>query len=836
MPEAIDKPRLLQLLRDQFGHRGFRPGQEPVVHQAIEGRDLLVVMPTGAGKSLCFQLPALYLGGLTLVVSPLIALMKDQVDGLREQGVAATFINSSISIEERDARMEAALRGETRILYVAPERFRAGAFLRKLSRAAISLFVVDEAHCLSQWGHDFRPDYLRLGKVRKALGSPPTIAATATATARVRADIIETLALEDPGVFVTGFDRANLELRVKHPRSRPDKERMLQAELKGVGRPALVYCATRRSVEKVRTLLGGGRDKVGIYHGGMPPDERTAVQNAFMTGKYDVVAATNAFGMGIDKDNIRAVIHFDIPRTVEAYYQEIGRAGRDGKASNICLLFRPEDRSIQEFFIDNAHPPEWVVIATWQALSEAGTTSVFRSHRALAEEIGNGASDRMVSASLVVLEREGWLQRLPIREGLTLVSFRSDTEDRAPARAGLPRELWEELTRLRAQGGHPLSGGSLPPPPETDEFWSAVGAHEEQSNPGLPRSLPRNIAVHLPTLGESLNVSRTRLSGALRRLTELGLLVTEHGERCSGARLIGLGREFDLDFGPLRVRRTHELTKLDQMMGYAEYDRCRRSTILEYFGEPPAWESCGTCDVCVRGVVGDAPQSRPLTGEAETMARMALSCVARMGNGYSMTKVAKVLKGSSAKDLRGTGFEQLSTFGLLKNLTQDEIVQVLRALTRAGCLVETTVTRSVRGYERRYRVLNLSDLGVGVMRQEAEAFSMIFPPVGALRPRHRARVGGAGRDSGANLGPLTGDNAALFEQLRKVRAALAESEGVPAYSMGTNRLLRAIADARPANRTLMLELPGCGERMFDKAGRHYLDVVKVFGDEGQARP
>ena len=832
MPDAPDRSRLLDLLHTTFGHKDFRPGQEPVVVQAVSGKDLLVVMPTGAGKSLCFQLPALYLGGLSVVVSPLIALMKDQVDGLQQQGVAAAFINSSISVSERDERLEAALRGETRLLYVAPERFRSNAFLRKLSTAHISLFVIDEAHCLSQWGHDFRPDYLRLGKVREALGTPPTIAATATATDQVRTDIIATLGLEDPAVFVTGFDRTNLELRVKHPRSRPDKERMLQAELTAVGRPALVYCATRRSVEKVETLLRGSGDRVGIYHGGLPPEERTQVQDAFMAGRYSVVAATNAFGMGIDKEDIRAVVHFDIPKTVEAYYQEIGRAGRDGKPSTISLLFRPEDRSIQEFFIDNAHPPEWIVTATWEALAAAGTATVFRSRRDLADEIGNGASDRMVSAALIVLEREGWLKRLPVREGLTLVSFELNRSDRAPTREGLPRELWEELTRLRGQGGHPLTGAALPPPPQTDEFWSSVNAEEEAEFPNSSRQLPRNIAVHLPTLGEALGVNRTRLSSALRRLTELDLLITEQGERCSGVRLTGLGRDFDLDFGPLRIRRNHELTKLDQIMAYAEYDRCRRVTILNYFDEPPPWDSCGTCDVCVMGTAGEAPELRPLTGEAETMARMALSCVARMGNGHSTSKVTKVLKGSASKDVRGSSFERLSTYGILKHLTQDEIVQVLRALTRAGCLVETTVSRSVRGYERRYRVLNLSELGTRVMRQSEEGFAMIFPKVGGLRPRRSS--GRSGRGPRAHGGPaqaLTGETAALFEQLRKIRAALAETEGVPAYAMGTNRLLRAIADARPVSRSLMLELPGCGERMFDKVGSHYLDVVKLFSTE-----
>ncbi len=831
-PSDVDRARLLDLLRDRFGHDAFRPGQEPVITHVAAGRDALAVMPTGAGKSLCYQLPALYRGGTAVVVSPLIALMKDQVDALVQLDIPVTFINSSISPDEREERMRRVLAGEIKLLYVAPERFRGGSFARRLSRADISLFVVDEAHCLSQWGHDFRPDYLRLGDVRHELGDPPTIACTATATAKVRDDILATLELRDPGVFVTGFDRTNLRLGVVPARNRGDKEDALLQELGRMGRPALVYCATRKSVTQVSNLIRSHGERVLAYHAGLMPDERTRIQNSFMGGRVPVVVATNAFGMGIDKEDIRAVVHYDIPRTIEAYYQEIGRAGRDGRPADITLLYRVGDRRIQEFFIDNAHPPEWAVIGTWQALDEVGPTSVFLSHRAIAEQLGNGATDRMVGASMVVLEREGWLRRLPVREGLTHLTFLPEEPHAAPQRDGLPRDLWQHLAALRERGGHPveLDRYGAPPARGTDEFFDSVGAAGQAGLFGS-RGLPDHIPVHLPTLASELEAARDRLGGALRRLESVGLVRVEHGDRCSGAKLLRKGQPFDLDFAPLRKRRNHELSKLDRMIGFAEEEGCRRRAILGYFGETPDWETCGTCDECKRGG-GAAALPEPLVGEAETIARKALACVARMGDGHSAGMVSKVLTGSSAKNIKLMGFDKLSTHGLLSSLTQDEVGEVLKALVRCGCLVQTEVRRQIGGYDRSYKVLNLSPLGGRVMRQKEPDFSMAFPEVGPMRRRSAARAR-MRKDIATGGGDvLDTTQRAVFDKLREVRSALARDEDVPAYTMGSNRLLREIARNLPADRAEMLALNGCGERMFDKIGQPFLDVVEAFSDDG----
>ncbi|MDB5332172.1 MAG: recQ 3, partial [Phycisphaerales bacterium] len=347
-------PDLREHLQNLFGLDDFRIAQREVIEDVLRGKDVLCVMPTGAGKSLCYQLPAAISDGLTIVVSPLISLMEDQVQQLRDEGIPAAFLNSAIGPGLRRQIMEELAQGFNGLLYVAPERFFSADFAELMPRLKPKFFAVDEAHCVSQWGHDFRPEYSKLGLAREKLGSPPCIALTATATEDVRTDIIHQLGLREPTVIVTGFDRPNLSYQCRRIAKVADKEGEMVQLLRSEPGSAIVYCATRKAVDEATSLLASSlRDRpIFAYHAGMDQAARTANQERFMNTPRSIAVATNAFGMGINKPDIRLVIHYNLPGTLEAYYQEAGRAGRDGQQSRCVLLFSYQDRYTQEFFID----------------------------------------------------------------------------------------------------------------------------------------------------------------------------------------------------------------------------------------------------------------------------------------------------------------------------------------------------------------------------------------------------------------------------------------------------------------------------------------------------
>ena len=341
-----------EALKAVFGYDSFRPGQEAVINAILKGRDILAVMPTGAGKSLCYQVPAMLLSGITLVISPLISLMQDQVKALNEAGVDAAFINSSLSEKELNDTFKNAYKGHYKIIYVAPERLMSEGFISFAKSVEISMVTVDEAHCISQWGQDFRPSYMDIAEFINILDKRPIISAfTATATQNVREDIICSLGLNNPYFLVTGFDRENLFFQVDKPQN---KERFILDFIeRHRGESGIIYCATRKNVDSLYTLLRKQHISVGKYHAGMSNEERKQMQNDFVFDYTSIVIATNAFGMGIDKSNVRFVIHYNMPSSMENYYQEAGRAGRDGLNSQCILLFSPQDIIINRFLLEH---------------------------------------------------------------------------------------------------------------------------------------------------------------------------------------------------------------------------------------------------------------------------------------------------------------------------------------------------------------------------------------------------------------------------------------------------------------------------------------------------
>ncbi len=578
------------LLKQYFGYDEFRPGQKEIIQKVIDQENVLGIMPTGSGKSICYQLPSLLVDGLTVVVSPLISLMKDQVDAANQLGIPATFINSSLDGYETARRFQEIDRQQYRLLYIAPERFIMSDFIQAMNRWNVCMIAIDEAHCISQWGHDFRPSYLQMAKQLDQLPNRPVIVAlTATATIQVAADIKRLLKIPDGNHIQTGFGRENLRFQVVKDQK---KEQYLVEYLKiNKNQSGIIYAATRKEVDRIYHLLKKFGFSIGRYHGGLKENERTAMQEAFLYDRLQLIVATNAFGMGINKSNVRFVIHYQIPGSLEAYYQEAGRAGRDGLSSEAILLFAPQDIQVQNFFIHQS-------------------------------------------------QRE-----------------------------------------------------------------------EEQKQ--------------------------------------------------------------------------KEYEKLKAMTEYAYIESCLQQYILNYFGETSS--PCNRCGNCL--------DDREIV-EVTTQAQMVLSCLKRMGENYGKQMLMKVLAGSKEQKLRALGFERLSTYGLMKNQSQKETMQLIEYLISNGYLL------TVNG---EYPILKVTERGIQVLKGQEAVYRK--------EPKKVQQLSDEETDT-------------LFEVLRELRTDLASEAGVPPYVVFSDSTLKEMSRIRPSSRLEMLQIKGVGQSKLDKYGEAFLSRIK----------
>ena len=688
----------LVALRHHFGFENFRQGQEEVVAAILERRDAVVVMPTGSGKSLCYQLPALMRDGATLVVSPLIALMKDQVDALAARGLPATFINSSLSTEEQRRRIYRLRAGDFKIVYVAPERFRSQLFCDSLRPPTVSLFAVDEAHCISTWGHDFRPDYLKLKSAIAALGRPQVVALTATATPYVRSDILKQLGIEKAGTFVSGFDRPNLAITVVHVTREREKISFIKRLAQASGGSGIVYASTRKAVEQVVSKLRAAQLSVIGYHAGMTGAARVGAQNDFMSGRTQIIVATNAFGMGIDKPDIRFVAHYQMPGSIEAYYQEIGRAGRDGLPATCALLFNYADKNTHEFFIEGSYPKPVFIREVYQALFAIGQRNIELSARELVAYTSLN-NEMAVNSALKLLENAGHIQRLSAQENNPCVRLKMGTRQ-AREIIGTDQQAMM-LVRILDQ---------------TDGAHAAKGCD-----------------VQVAAIARSLGADVRNLRAALGRLHEAGIVEFLPVRRSRGIFLVDDHPQPKLRIDEREVARHQALEqrKLREIISFCYSERCYRFEILDYFGDRHHGRACGACGNCAGDVLNllqrdvrvsqttpasdevngeGAVTPRPLTPDELLRVRKMLACVARVKGRYGKSMVAATLNGSKAKEIYRLKLDQLSTYGLLSDMSQAEIVKMLGLLVEARCLQLSPGP---------YPLVSLTPLGADVMRERA---------------------------------------------------------------------------------------------------------------------
>jgi ATP-dependent DNA helicase RecQ len=770
-----------RILTERFGFSDFREGQEEIIDAVLARRNVLAVMPTGSGKSLCYQLPALLFPGITLVVSPLIALMKDQVDALTANGISATFINSTVSFSEQQSRLQQIGAGLFKLVYVAPERFRSPRFIEGIQACSVSLFAVDEAHCVSEWGHDFRPDYLRLKDAITRLQCRSVVALTATATPEVRRDIIEQLALQQPSSFVTGFDRPNLCFQVEEVNGDQNKLQIVLNLLQGRSQTGLIYAATRKNVERLTSELRAAGFRVGSYHAGMEMESRKSVQERFMQGDLPIVVATNAFGMGIDKADLRFIVHYDIPGSLEAYYQEVGRAGRDGRSAVCLLLFNFADTFTQEFFIEGNCPPLDLIQEVYEVLCGFGTTEVEITIRQLAERLSwRKGSEMAIASALKLLEKGGYIER------------------------GSQGEHHAKLTLPNEDRQFRKMGGARTTPQKVIDHCTNV----------LKAVRGRTFEVNLDEMAADLELSADQLKRALGELQSSRQLYYRPPFRGRGMTILRRVtlHELDVNYPAVERRAQFERRKLRKMVDYAYSQTCLRRFILEYFGESVVHPQCRNCSKCRE--FGDASPQRTLSDQEVVIVKKCLSCVARMKGRFGKMRVAQVLTGSRLKALEDLQLDKLSTYGLLSDFTQPDVLSVLDTLVGAGFL-------EVHGTE--YPVVKLTDTGRKAMVGQAP-IQLLFP----LNLLEEEKEEGAQPRGNRDVDPFGSFHAELFAALREMRRKWAERLNLPPFLIFHDETLRGISRRLPQTLMELREVRGIGERKIDAYGVDVLQAVENF--------
>ena len=765
-------------LKQFFGFDDFLDNQQEIVEKIVQGRELCVIMPTGAGKSLCYQLPILMRPGYGIIVSPLISLMKDQVDALNEKGIPAAYINSTVPFPEQRQTLDATAMGQIKLLYVAPERFSTDFFCNFLLPHPPAIMVVDEAHCISQWGHDFRPTYRRLGEVAERFRIPQLCAFTATATPHVREDIRTQLHKPDMEMVVAGFKRPNLAFSMTECNTDREKLNFVKKALKK-NVPTIIYTATRKTVEQLNSELG-----IRGYHAGMSDEERSDAQDYFMNDPCPVLAATNAFGMGIDRPDVRQVIHFNLPGSLEAYYQEAGRAGRDGEASECILLFSYRDKFVQEFLIDMSNPTADIVQNLYQEVcrrfKEENTTSLEVTLSELVPFVEGAKSETQLSAAMGILEKAQLIERGYRRNSQGVLTFHGDLQELRLINQMANTQRSRFISRcIQVYGSELLKGVSC----SIDDLSQVVNLNADQ------------IKRVLSALSKECLHWKTPFSG---RSTEL--LHPEISEP-------------ELDEDAIEAKRQFEMERLEDVLNYARTRQCRQRFLIHYFGEDAGDWSCSSCDMC-----NDTPLiAKRDANTVETAVVHCILCAVQEFNGrLGSGKISQILAGGRSAELSSRGLNRSPWFGKLKTLKQNGIMQYIKALEADDCLM--------RDDRSGYPCLRLTGKGFRVISGE-EPVRLNLPEEQTLQVLPTQK-------------PFTKHNApaktefdSLHSLLRELRQRLAHDRGVQLYQIFGNATLDELASKRPLTIEEAMTINGIGKVKAQTILPVFLEAIRLWQKE-----
>lgn len=755
---------LNKYLKNNFGYSEFRPGQLEIINSILEGNDTMAIMPTGGGKSICYQIPALVLEGTAIVISPLISLMKDQVDVLKAKGISAESLNSLMSVREVNEVIHNAVNGKYKMLYIAPERLQTKKFNEILAQIPISFIAVDEAHCISEWGHDFRPAYL---KIPQALGFDrdyPIAAFTATATKEVRIDIAKNLSLRKPKRFLKGFDRPNLTYIT---RTTEDKVDTCVDIVRSSGNGStIIYAGTRKRVEEFYEALKERDVSIDMYHAGLPDDYRNETQEKFFNGKIKTIIATNAFGMGIDKENVRNVIHIDLPGTIEAYYQEAGRAGRDGKPSNCILLYHPGDITLQEFFIDVSYPAVDQIERVYVALyKKAGVEMGEYAHEPL--DISSAliaaylsSTQKTVSSVLRFLRNHGVISSSKYFSKAT-IKFLSDRNTLMQYYELLPE--WLKL-------------------PTESIFRSA----DTSTNTTYQHIDPLEIA-------QKHGIEADNIIKAINKLAYEGHIDYNPESNAKGIYLVKERMRFQdlpIDFEEHANRRIFANEKLEYMKEYAETDKCKRNYILNYFQDNEVTEDCGRCSSCL------IPNSvKKLKDEKKEYINIKIiDSLHEIDSKFGKTIIRHFLAGKATQKVQKFELENLNMFGCLSEYNDAEVKEYL----------DSSISNNYVAVSRnRFPVLSITEKGYSLVGKKLEE------QVDKIKTEHS----------------YSDD---LYNLLSNLRTKLAKKSKVVENKIITNDLLMKLSSDSPNNILELRKLKGYDIEFIRNYGADFVKSINEY--------